>query len=164
MRTSQLCGVNKYIIFGRKKYDKRSTTGAHHYVNVVACEALDNEYIEKGEYKLDPKLFLEVMDEHKLVPVFLEQEPGSIIFSDVNWNKQLKPIKEIGREICFIFGNEGDGIPPYILEAGKKIPGSFVITISQLGVSKSFNVAASAAIVLYNFKEFMMKKRLDYIV
>lgn len=164
MRTSQLCGANKYIIFGRKKYDKRSTCGAHHYVNVVTCDSFDKEYIKKGEYKLDPELFLQTMIDHNLCPVFLEQEPNSVLFSQINWNQHLIPINKTKKEICFVFGNEGNGIPQDILEIGKTIPGSFVITIPQLGVSKSFNVAASASIILFNFKEYMMKKRLDWIL
>lgn len=163
MRTSQLCGVNKYLIFGRKRYNKTSTCGAHHYVNIVACEAIDKKYIDKDIYKLDPYIFYNTMLEHNLVPVFIEQEKNSILLSNINWNKQLKPIIKENKEICFVFGNEGDGIPKDILNIGKKINGSFVITISQLGVSKSFNVSASAAIILYNFKEYMLNKRLNYI-
>lgn len=141
MRTSQLCGVNKFIIFGRKRYDKRSTTGAHHYVNII--------YNKKK--KSDKEEFIDLMNDNNLVPVFIEQTKNSILFSNIKWNQYVYPIEKKGKQICFVFGNEGKGIPKNILDTKKDFDNSFVITIPQLGVSKSFNVSASASLILYNF-------------
>ena len=67
------------------------------------------------------------------------------------------------KQICFIFGNEGDGIDKSILKVGKTIPGSFVICIRQLGALQSLNVSAAAAMIMNNYKTWAIKDRLAYL-
>ena len=86
------------------------------------------------------------MIDYNLVPVFIEQTPDAIYDDQINWNLVHAKIPD-GKQICFIFGNEGDGIDKSILKVGKTIPGSFAICIRQLG-AQSLNVSAAAAMMI----------------
>ena len=68
-----------------------------------------------------------------------------------------------GKQPCFIFGNEGDGIQRYP-RSRKKISGSITICIRQLGALQSLNVSAAAAIILGNYKSWKAGKRLEYLI
>lgn len=166
MRTSQLLGADKYIVFGKRSFDKRSSVGAMRYMNVERVFALkDNSDEVKNELtKLErmicPDKFYQHMIDNNLIPVFLEQTSDAIYDDNVNWKCMENKLKPRQR-FCFIFGNEGDGIANDVLKKGLTIPGSFVICIRQLGVLQSFNVSAAAAIILSQYKNYKIQKRLD---
>jgi tRNA G18 (ribose-2'-O)-methylase SpoU len=89
------------------------------------------------------------MNTNNYLPVFIEQ---------CDFAKQLSTdnIKYIitGDKIpCFIFGNEHYGIPPNILNLKDRFSKCHAIELNQMGSLRSFNVSASAAIVLYKVME-----------
>ena len=172
MRTAQMFGVDKYFVFGRRIFDCRSTVGSEKYMNVVRVfgiegfdEDEDMKYISKISIEdrvLCPNKFYQTMIDYNLVPVFIEQTPDAVYDDQINWNLVHAKIPN-GKQICFIFGNEGDGIDKSILKVGKTIPGSFVLCIRQLGALQSLNVSAAAAMIMHNYKTWSLNKRLAYL-
>ena len=125
----------------------------------------DMKYISKISIEdrvLCPIKFYQTMVNYNLVPVFIEQTPDAIYDDQINWNLVHAKIPD-DKQICFIFGNEGDGINKSILEVGKAIHGSFVICIRQLGALQSLNVSAAAAMIMHNYKTWALNKRLAYL-
>ena len=165
MRTAQLMGADKHIVFGKKKFDTRSAVGAMHYMNVERVYGLKDNKTELKknltalERMICPDKFYNYMIANNLVPVFLEQRHDAVYDDNVNWNTRERKLKK-GWKFCFVFGNEGDGIADDVVTKGMTIPNSFVICIRQLGALQSFNVSASAAIILSQYKNYKMKKRL----
>ena len=102
------------------------------------------------------------MNDYNLVPVFIEQTSDAIYDDQINWKLVHAKIPE-GKQIWFIFGNEGDGIAKDIIQAGRRIPGSFVVCIRQLGALQSLNVSAAASMIMYNYKSWAIKNRLSYL-
>lgn len=166
MRTSQLLGADKYIVFGKRSFDRRSAVGAMNYMNVERVFGLkDNSSDLKKdltdiERMICPDKFYNYMIANNLVPVFLEQRHDAVYSDNINWNSRERKLKH-GWRFCFVFGNEGDGIANDIVLKGLTIPNSFVICIRQLGALQSFNVSASVSIILSQYKDYKMKKRLD---
>lgn len=127
MRTAVLFGAKNFYIIGRKRYDRRSTVGAHHYINI--------DHIDPDE--TDPRHYL---DRRGQMPIFVEQGGTDFRRVDARIYRMVH-----AKTPCFIFGNEGMGIPPEYLK------GSLVMSIPQRGVLRSLNVAASAAIIIEHF-------------
>jgi tRNA G18 (ribose-2'-O)-methylase SpoU len=165
MRTSQLLGASKYVIFGRRQYDTRSACGAMHYMDVERVAGLKDSIAVRNdltqlEEMICPDKFYKYMIDNTLVPVFLEQRHDAVYSDNIKWNSRERKLQQ-GWSFCFVFGNEGKGISNDVVVKGLTIPGSFVICIRQLGALKSFNVSASASIILSQYKEHKMKNRLD---
>ena len=64
MRSSHLCGCRKLIIFGRRKYDKRSCVGVSHYMTFERISGIKNnttdtfsEHLNENDYILDENIF-----------------------------------------------------------------------------------------------------------
>ena len=143
-RVAHCFGTQAIYIIGRRRFDKRSTVGAHAYTNVVQIDALDSdqEMIESG-------VFFDTMDQNNLFPIFVEI--GGDDLGSFTWTKRLEGVD---KQPCFVFGSEGDGIPLEILESAERY-GSFVVTIPQYGAIRSLNVSSAASIVLWDYvKEF----------
>jgi tRNA G18 (ribose-2'-O)-methylase SpoU len=54
--------------------------------------------------------------------------------------------------VCLVFGNESNGLPESFLNSDMK-----KISIPQLGVLRSFNVSAAAAIVMWDFYKWWFR-------
>lgn len=134
IRTAVIYGASSIHIFGKKKYDKRSTVGAHNYIDI--------------HFHKMPETILEIsnlLDEYKFDPVFVEQGGMSI---DTGYLEAFVPGKTETAP-CFIFGSESDGIPFDLYEY------PFVVEIPQYGVLRSLNVSAAASILMYKFVEVL---------
>lgn len=167
LRTANLTGVEKFIIFGKRKYEKKSAVLAQKFSKVIRInedfpdgsdenknKLLLDHYLktqlDKSDYIFNENLFLRTMDKFNLIPIFIEQTNDSIKFSEVNW-KLIQFSIPIDKSICFVFGNEHYGIPQNILDCRKYFKGSLVIEIEQTGTIASYNVSNSAAIILNSF-------------
>ena len=126
MRTASLLGARDFFIFGRKKYDKRSTVGAQNYINV-------------HRYPMDVKSLHEVCQDTEYQPVFIEQGGLTVPLTEGEWDRM--PTKPM-----FVFGSESDGIPEDIMYTFPYAP---IISIPQHGVLRSYNVAAAMSIVTW---------------
>lgn len=133
IRSASLFGASRVVIFGRKTFDARSAVGAKNYIDI-------KHYKEVTMAKIEA-----VSADYNMRPVFIEQ--GGIPLDIFEWkafhttseNKWLHPF--------IILGNENTGIPDYILSENIRYT---IISVPQVGVLRSFNVASAASIVMYD--------------
>lgn len=143
VRTAHNFGAERVIVFGRRKYDRRSAVGAEYYTPVVKYGGLNDDL------SMDPTAFIEAMDAYDYIPVFVET--GGHEVRHVDWSIYNEHIwTKHGKKPCFVFGNESRGIDNNILATRVRWEDSYCISVPQLGVMRSFNVAACASIVLYD--------------
>lgn len=133
VRTACTMGAQHVILYGRRKYDKRSTVGAQNYIPIDRIAGLTTD----GEtFAATP--FRKMMTTLGYVPVFVEQ--GGTPVETIDWDNFVPA----GGTPCLVFGNESHGIPPAMME------GELVVSISQRGVLRSLNVSAAASIVIHS--------------
>ncbi len=134
IRTALLMGAEKFIVFGRRAYDRRSCVGAQNYLPIERVDGYD----ENGNFSKDK--FDAAMRSLGYMPVFIETDGIDII--------KLDYIRTFTRKPCLIFGTESDGIPLEIIGNGIKV------SIPQLGVLRSLNVASAGSIAMWEFSKF----------
>jgi tRNA G18 (ribose-2'-O)-methylase SpoU len=124
VRSAAVFGAQKFYLIGKKRFDRRGCVGAQNYID-----------IEHYEDQIKALKFL--TEEYD--PYFVEQ--GGEDIATVDFYGHQKPI-------CLIFGSEADGISEVVMAygAGFRIP---VISIDQVGVLRSLNVASAAAIAMW---------------
>jgi tRNA G18 (ribose-2'-O)-methylase SpoU len=177
LRTSHMFGVNKFIVYGKKKFDTRSTVGSLRYTETERVFGLkDRDKTEKQiltttDRIICPETMYQYLTENNLVPVLIEQHHSAIFLDELNWVERERMIdfgdngdnEENGKRFCFILGNEGDGISDDVINRCLEIEGAFVLSIRQMGVLRSLNVSAAAAIVIYSYYEHRMRKRTEHL-
>jgi tRNA G18 (ribose-2'-O)-methylase SpoU len=129
IRTAHLLGVKDVIIFGNRKIDNRSLVGAQNYTSITKIDGVD----DYGNF--NRPLFDGLMKLNNLTPVFIEH--GGTSLEQVSWDI-INP--------CFVFGNESTGIP-----VDFQRPTDYIISLPQFGVLRSYNVAAAAAMVMWDY-------------
>jgi tRNA G18 (ribose-2'-O)-methylase SpoU len=172
LRTSHMFGVNKFIVYGKKRFDHRSTVGALSYTDTERVYGLkDRDKTEKKiltttDRIICPETLYRYLMDHDLVPILVEQHESAIFLDELNWNERetLIDFSEGGKRFCFILGNEGMGISTDVIDRCLEIDGAFILMIRQMGVLRSLNVSAAASIVLYSYYEHRMRKRTDALV
>jgi len=148
IRTACTMGASEVVLFGRRKYDKRSTVGAQHYIPIHRHDGFcgDSE-------ALDIDLFRRVMVDYGYEPIFVEQ--GGTPIEMIDWESFLGNGHIIDPpKVCLVFGNESEGIPPEMM-VGEK-----VVSITQHGVLRSLNVSAAAAIVIHSLSTYLGKGKI----
>lgn len=154
MRSAHLCGCKEFVIFGRRKFDTRSTVGVENYMTVKRIAGVKSgkqdfvQRLDAADYDFDDSVFVDFINSNKYTPIFFEQSEESRPFSQLT-----KEIMETIENPILIFGNESTGIPKNILETRHKFPKYFVFEIKQRGVIQSFNVSSICSIVCYKFME-----------
>lgn len=133
IRTASLFGAEKFYIFGRRKIDNRSLVGAQKYIPVEKINGLD----ENGNF--DISLFETFCDNENICPVLLET--GGTVLTLFDW----EPYVGGNKRLCLVFGNEASGLPDTL--RARNYP---TVSIPQMGVLRSFNVAAAAGIVMWD--------------
>lgn len=136
-RTASLLGVEKFYIFGRRKIDARSLVGAQNYLPMEKISGLD------VDGNLMVSLFKDFVEKEHITPLFIEQ--GG---TDISRLANVFTYEDVGKIPCLVFGNEASGIPKEFMEGYKSI------SIPQRGVLRSYNVAAAASIVMWEFAKF----------
>ncbi len=134
VRSSVIFGAEAVFILGRTKLDKRSTVGAENYIPIYREDMLLNDT------EVDFDKVIAFIAGKGWQPVFVEKDYRGIHYSQIPWN--YRP--------CFIFGNEGMGIPVEVLDKYKTVP---IVSVNQPGVMRSLNVSVAAGIILNNFSE-----------
>lgn len=169
MRTSNLTGVDKIFIFGKRRYEKKSAVTVHKYCNVYRInedfpDGIDENIIEnkkilenktkikldESDYIFNTELFINTMKKFNQIPIFVEQSEKSIKLSQIRW-KYVKSLLKPEQSYCFVFGNEHYGIPKNILDTVDLFENSFILELEQVGYINSFNVSNTASIVLNSF-------------
>jgi tRNA G18 (ribose-2'-O)-methylase SpoU len=165
MRTVNLCGAQKFIIFGRRKYDSRGCVGAQHYIDMERVDAIrdadkrdftDENLVDKlaeDDYILDEQVFIDYIIMNNYLPVFIEQDQFSKPATNDNITLIIHLAQELDRIPCFILGNESFGIPQNILDTRPKFELSYTLELKQMGSIRSHNVANCGAILCYKVME-----------
>lgn len=124
VRSAAVFGAKEFIIIGKRRFDRRGCVGAQNYIEIKHHEDTLNA--------LDV-----IMENYE--PVFIEQGGEDLYCQDFYY--WAKPP-------CLIFGSESKGLPREYLDLAPhyKIP---IISIAQVGVLRSLNVAAAAAIAMW---------------
>jgi len=146
VRTASLLGAENFYIFGRRKFDKRSTVGAEKYINIV-------QHVYDDPINSDEDMLNALRELGKTHRIFLCEHGG----------RQLRHDNEVfyscsTKKPLFIFGSESHGIPELI--TNQKVDSDYDmqwnyeferISIPQRGVLRSFNVSAAMAIVCWDW-------------
>lgn len=124
IRSAVVFGAKEFIIIGKKRFDRRGCVGAQNYIDIV--------YYEDQTEALQL-----IMESYQ--PVFIEQGGEDICSVDF-YGSTKNP--------CLIFGSESEGLPKEYLEYAKTsaIP---VVSIDQIGILRSLNVATAAGIAMW---------------
>jgi tRNA G18 (ribose-2'-O)-methylase SpoU len=134
IRSAAMFGAEKVLLIGRKNFDRRGAVGAQNYVTVEKYSAM------KDETTIDAEAFFNIMSDNKYIPIAVETG-GDNFYEFIEGMTTSWPWKN--KKPCFIMGQEGTGIPLDILEQLM-----YVVTIPQLGVMRSLNVASAASIIM----------------
>lgn len=134
-RTADAAGASKIVLagytpepidrFGRKRSD-------------IAKAALGAEETLLWEYREDAKEAIEALKEEGVVVAAVEQDRRA-----VDYREYVRSSKD--GSICFVFGNEVEGLPEEILSAC-----DVIIEIPMHGTKESLNVSVAAGIVLFS--------------
>ena len=143
IRSACLLGAENFYIFGRKKFDARSTVGAENYINIV-------QYSYDDPMTADEHILAELRKLNKTHSVILCEHGGYMLGeNDFGWAYEERPSP------LFIFGSESHGIPKLITDqvASDGYPEYEFerISIPQRGVLRSFNVSAAMNIICWDY-------------
>lgn len=128
MRSAVLYGADEFFVAGRRRYNRCSTVGAQNYVNITYIDCM------RDEMNVDWSKILDAIRTKGYVPVVCETNGKDVR----HYAFPEKP--------CFIFGNEGLGLPKAMIDAVDEH-----ISIRQFGVMRSHNVAVAASIIMHEF-------------
>ena len=126
IRSAAIFGAERVFVFGRKRYDRRSTVGAHHYVPVL-------HHIYEETFEWDTTL--QTIRLSGYTPILIEQA-GNYPIHEFNVQSY--------HPVCLVFGPENVGIPVDICQTEQ------CYHIPQHGVLRSLNVATAAGIAMYH--------------
>ena len=129
IRSACIFAAHEVFIFGKKKYDRRSTVGAHHYITTTHYESNDEQ---EG---FDWQLALHTIRINGYIPLLVEQGGTSL--------HKFRP-RELPGNVCLVFGSEDHGIPLDVCR------GELCLSIPQPGILRSLNVSAAASIAMYH--------------
>lgn len=143
IRSASLFGAEKFYIFGRKKFDKRSTVGAEKYIDIV-------QYAYDAPIDSDEEILntLRQLNHHIFVC-----EHGGLTLGTEDCNLEFH--RSMNSHPLFLFGSESHGIPQIILDQVDKTgypDYEFTrLSIPQRGVLRSFNVSAAMNIIVWDY-------------
>jgi tRNA G18 (ribose-2'-O)-methylase SpoU len=133
IRSACLLGAENFYIFGRRKFDARSTVGAEKYINIVQYPFDDP--LTADEDMCDTLCALQMTKNYRIL--LCEHGGQQIGLGRNTWRNVENPL--------FLFGSESHGIPEVI---GKQFDS---ISIPQRGVLRSFNVSAAMNIIVWDY-------------
>jgi tRNA G18 (ribose-2'-O)-methylase SpoU len=143
VRSASLMGAENFYIFGRKKFDKRSTVGAENYINI-------KQFVYEDPINADQQI---LEDLRKLPHPIIACEQGGVTLGTEDAEVLYLSVKD--SHPLFLFGSESHGIPQLILD--QKDPSGYPdyefsrISIPQRGVLRSFNVSAAMNIICWDY-------------
>lgn len=144
MRTASLMGAEKFVIYGRHGFDRRSAVGAQNYIDIIKAGSL----VPNTE-EIDYTDFFPTMKRLGYEPIFFDT--GGVDLTSSTIDTMHRHCAAMKVKPCLVFGNEGLGIPNELTN------GSIIITIPQRGVLRSLNVGAAASIAIHRFSEYYSK-------
>lgn len=139
IRSACLMGAENFYIFGRKKFDARSTVGAENYINIQQFVFDDPINADEDIYQQVIELYL---NKHEIILC----EHGGESLGSFKWKEmEFKPTNWYTP--LFLFGSESHGLPKCL---GENLD-FYKVSIPQRGVLRSFNVSAACNIILWDY-------------
>lgn len=148
IRTSALSGVYRVIIFGRRKFDVRSTVGAEKYIELEVINGFDGESIN---YNLE--LLRNIIISNNFVPIYAEH--GGRILGTFSWKDFINYYYSKNLNPLIIVGNESRGFPEEVIDVFESISDSMRVSIPQRGVLRSYNVGHAYSTILWDLRKDM---------
>lgn len=124
IRSANTFGVKEVLIYGRKKFDRRTSVGAEFFMQFRHIKFIEDLSELKQEFDLI---------------IGLEQTDNSIELHSYKWPKD--------KNILISVGNEGRGLPQEILDICDT-----TLEIEQYGTTRSLNVSVATGIILYDYR------------
>ena len=139
LRSASLLGAENFYIFGRKKFDARSTVGAEKYINLV-------QYTFDDPINADVDILNSINELHTNEHDIVLCEHGGYELGKFSWReKYIYPHDNYTP--LFLFGSESHGIPSCITDN----PICSRVSIPQRGVLRSFNVSVAMNIICWDY-------------
>jgi len=139
IRSACLLGAENFYIFGRKKFDRRSTVGAENYINI-------EQFVFHDPIHADEEMQHALNKLHAYKHDVVLCEHGGSELGQFSWHYNgIYPHEKYTP--LFIFGSESHGIPESITRS----PAFMKVSIPQRGVLRSFNVSAAMNIIMWDY-------------
>lgn len=145
IRSACLLGAENFYIFGRKKFDARSTVGAENYINII-------QHTFDDPMNADQQILAELRNLAVTNRILLCEHGGR----ELGYDNEGFYVSDT-RPPLFMFGSESHGIPELI--SNQMVHSKYDmgwnyeferVSIPQRGVLRSFNVSAAMAIVCWD--------------
>lgn len=120
VRSANAFGVRHVYIVGRRQWNKRGAMATNKYLHVHFLPTLDE--------------FLDEMKRQNRRVIAVDNIPGSVSMSKT----------KLPKKAVLVFGQEGPGVSKQLAEAAEQI-----VAIEQFGSTRSINLGAAAAVVMY---------------
>lgn len=136
IRTACVLGAERVFIFGKKKYDRRSTVGAHNYIEIAHFES---------SAETEPFVWsdaLQIIRVNGYTPILIEQGGAPLYDFDP---------AQVATPACLVFGAEEHGIPDDVCRHEE------CYTIPQPGILRSLNVSTAAGIAMWHTMMGLMR-------
>ncbi len=124
IRSANTFGVEEILIYGRKKFDRRTSVGAEYFLPFRHIRFVEDLKSLKDEFDL---------------MIGLEQTKDSIELHSYQWPQTKKTLIAVG--------HEGQGLPKEIVQLCDS-----TLEIEQYGTTRSLNVSVATGIVLYDYR------------
>jgi len=124
IRSANTFGVQEVLIYGRKKFDRRTSVGAEFFMQFRHIRFIEELAPLRQEFD---------------IMLGLEQTPDSVELHGYQWPQNAK--------ILIAIGHEGTGLPPEVLSLCDT-----TLEIEQYGTTRSLNVSVATGIVLYDYR------------
>jgi tRNA G18 (ribose-2'-O)-methylase SpoU len=124
IRSANTFGVKEVLLYGRKKFDRRTSVGAEFFMQFRHIRFIEELSGLKEEFDL---------------VVGLEQTRDSINLREYQW--------EFDKNILLVVGHEGNGLPEEVLAMCDE-----TLEIEQFGSTRSLNVSVATGIALYDYR------------
>ena len=141
IRSAAVFGFSDVYIVGKQKRDKRGDVGACNYIKV--------HQIHQSESICD-----EFFKENNLMPIVVEQNGYPL--EEFNFTPYFPKSTSEPYKVAFIVGSEQEGVNVKL--------NAPIITISQYGVMRSFNVAMASSIIMYEYTRQWRKMILKQLI
>lgn len=130
IRTACAFAASHVFLFGKRKYDRRTSIGTHHYIDILSFgqENIDDEF--------DWSYLFQTVRLHNYTPVIIELGERSLPITELVLSPQ--------EHICIVIGSEMHSIPADVCESERWY------SIPQPGIGRSLNTATAAGIAMFH--------------
>jgi len=146
IRSASLTGAQEIALFGRKKYDQRSTVGAEKYITMehIPVDTV-SDFFDSWIWRYYYPVWVETFG----TPIAPEKWD---YIAPYDWPAPVERKKPM-----FVFGSESEGFGDELTNIIKTSKGP-IISIPQRGVLRSFNVSSAMSIIAYEYSQYLVQR------